>query len=177
MILLSITTGIALSMDCLAISSCYGLAVPNNRRLMLELGFWFGLFQMGMILSGNLLGGLIVNLIYRYAKIFSAFLLILISIKMIIEGIRGEDVCYESDRMRIIYLAFATSIDALMVGLAFSIFNDNIILTSVIVGVVCFTITVLGFILGGLLHRFIGRFAQFFGAAILIIIAIKALFL
>ncbi len=175
MILLAISTGVALSMDCLAVSSCYGLSSPKNRRLMLELGLYFGLFQMVMILIGNLMGGIIVNLIYGYTKVFAASLLVAISVKMIIEGIRGEEVCFETDRIRIIYLAFATSIDALLVGLAFTVFNEAILLTSIIVGGVCFIMTVGGFVLGELLHRFIGRFAQFFGAAILILIAIKAL--
>lgn len=175
-IFVSLFTGIALSMDCLAVSSCYGIQMPNNRRLMIELGLWFGLFQMIMIFIGSFLGELIVSIIYQYAKIISALLLSGIAIKMFIEGIRDEEHCYENDRMRIIYLAFATSVDALLVGLAYSMLKDNIIFTAIIVGIVCFIFTISGFLIGKLLHRFVGRFAEFIGSAILMGIAIKALF-
>ncbi len=174
--ILSLSAGIALSMDCLAVASCYGVQVPKNRRLMFELGLWFALFQFGMILLGSLMGSLIVSLIYQYAKILSAVLLAGIAVKMFIEGIRGEESCYETDRMRILYLAFATSVDALLVGLAYSMLKENILFTAAIVGIVCFLITIAGFIIGSILHRFVDRFAQFFGAAILLIIAVKALF-
>lgn len=174
-ILLSLSAGIALSMDCLAVASCYGMQSPRERRLMFELGMWFGLFQMIMILVGSLMGNLIINIVYQYAKILSAGLLVAIATKMFIEGVKGEDVCYDTKRRRIIYLAFATSIDSLLLGLAYSILRENILITSIIVGVVCFIITIVGFIIGGILNRFVDRAAQFIGAGILILIAIKAL--
>ena len=174
-LLLSATLGIGLSMDCLAVSSCYGLQAPNNKRLMIELGAYFGIFQMGMILGGSLLGGVVATMIYNYAKWISSVILFGISIKMFIEGIKGEEVCYETDRLRIIYLAFATSIDSLLAGFAFSIIRESIIFTSLIVGIVCFIITIAGFLAGGLLHRLIGRLSQFAGALILLFIAIKSL--
>ncbi|MCX7958037.1 MAG: manganese efflux pump MntP family protein [Deltaproteobacteria bacterium] len=175
-LLLSFSAGVALSMDCLAVASCYGIQAPKNRRLMLELGMWFGLFQFAMILTGSLLGSTVVKLIYQYAKILSSLLLGAIAVKMFIEGIKGEENCFETDRRRIIYLAFATSVDALLLGFAYSMLRENIFLTAVIVGVVCFIFTVGGFIVGSILHRFVDRFAQFLGAAILLLIAVKAFF-
>lgn len=173
---LSLSAGIALSMDCLAVASCYGVQVPKNRRLMLQLGFWFGLFQFGMILLGSLMGSLIVSFIYRYAKILSAVLLVGIAIKMFIEGVKGEESCYEPGRMMIVYLAFATSVDALLVGLAYSILRENIFVTSIVVGITCFLITVGGFMIGSLFHKFVGRFAQFLGSLILFLVALKTMF-
>ncbi len=172
-IVFTITIGIALSMDCLAVASCYGMQAPKDKRLMFELGIWFGTFQIIMILLGNLIGGVIVTLIYRYAKIIAILLLLLISAKMIIEGIRGEKSHFETNRLRIIYLSFATSIDALLVGLAYSMIRENILPAAVIVGIVCFFITIAGFIIGGFINRYVDRWAQFLGALVLIIIAIK----
>lgn len=169
----TITIGIALSMDCLAVASSYGMQAPKDKRLMFELGIWFGAFQMIMILLGNLIGGVIVALIYRYAKIIAILLLLSIAVRMIIEGFRGEESHFERNRLRIIYLSFATSIDALLVGLAYSMIRENILPVAAIVGIVCFFITIAGFIIGGIIHRYVDRWAQFLGALVLILIAIK----
>ncbi len=175
-IIVSVSIGIALSMDCLAVASCYGINFRSNNRLMIELGIYFGIFQASMIISGGLLGSFLIKLIYQYAKWVSAILLIGIAVKMFIEGLKGEKSCYEENRLTILYLAFATSVDALLVGLAFSVIKDSLYVTALIVGLVCFIITIAGFIAGKLLKRFIGSYAEFFGAVILFIIALKAIF-
>ncbi|MCX7944882.1 MAG: manganese efflux pump MntP family protein [Deltaproteobacteria bacterium] len=175
-ILFSFFAGVALSMDCLAVASCYGIQSPKNRRLMLELGLWFGFFQFVMIIIGNMVGSLIITIIYKYAKILSVLILAGIAIKMFIEGIKGEEKCLEADKMRILYLAFATSVDSLLVGLAYSMLRQNLLLTAVIVGITCFVLTLIGFNIGSILHRFVGRVAQFLGSMILFLIAIKSLF-
>jgi len=175
-IILSATLGLGLSMDCLAVASCYGLQAPKNKKLMIELGVYFGVFQMVMLLGGSLLGEVLARIVYHYARWISSLILLGISVKMFIEGIRGEEACYENDRLRILYLSFATSVDALLAGFAFSMIRGGIIYTSIIVGLMSFLITIAGFLTGRVLYSIIGRASQFAGASILLFIAIKSIF-
>ena len=79
---------------------------------------------------------------------------------------------------RLCVLAIATSIDALAVGLSFSLLNINVWGPSTLIGVVCAVITALGLLAGkGLAHADIfGRRAELVGGCVLIGIGLKILY-
>ena len=78
----------------------------------------------------------------------------------------------------LLILAVATSIDALAVGLSFSLLNINVWGPSTLIGVVCAVITALGLLAGkGLAHADIfGRRAELVGGCVLIGIGLKILY-
>jgi putative Mn2+ efflux pump MntP len=75
----------------------------------------------------------------------------------------------------LINLSIATSIDALAVGFIIGIDNADIVLPSIIIGVVCALITLLGIFLGERLSKFFGKKIGILGGIILISIGLKIL--
>jgi putative Mn2+ efflux pump MntP len=84
-----------------------------------------------------------------------------------------ENCATELHLTRMMVLALATSIDAFGVGLSIALLPFNIYLTSIIIGVICFIISWLGFAMGNKLSRF-GK-AEYFGALVLLAIGVKML--
>jgi putative Mn2+ efflux pump MntP len=73
-------------------------------------------------------------------------------------------------------MSFATSIDALAVGLSFAFLDFHIGLASPIIGVVAFGITILGFQAGKRAGKLLGKRAETLGGLILLAIALRILF-
>ena len=109
-------------------------------------------------------------------------LLALIGGHMIADALKGgdcgEDAVTDLSNRRLFLLALATSIDALAVGLSFSLLNINVWGPSTLIGVVCAVITALGLLAGkGLAHADIfGRRAELVGGCVLIGIGLKILY-
>lgn len=79
------------------------------------------------------------------------------------------------DLKTMIGLAIATSIDALAVGITFSFFKPNMILTVSFIGMITFVLSLIGVLIG---NKFGDKFqnkAEFIGGIILIIIGLKIL--
>jgi putative Mn2+ efflux pump MntP len=76
---------------------------------------------------------------------------------------------------KIIILSFATSIDAFAVGLGFAALHVDILIPALIIGVVAALMTLLGVMLGPIFGRVLGKWAEFIGGLILILIGIKIL--
>ena len=76
---------------------------------------------------------------------------------------------------KMLALAVATSIDAFGVGISIALLPYSIYLSAAIIGIVCFIISLIGFVMGG---SYLSRFskAEYFGAAVLLVIGVKMLF-
>jgi putative Mn2+ efflux pump MntP len=97
---------------------------------------------------------------------------------MIREGFEKEKDEEKTDRTKgipLLLLSIATSIDALAVGFSFSLLKTPIMLPAIIIGVVCFAMTVVGMFFGKGLARFFGKKVEIFGGIVLIAIGIKIL--
>jgi putative Mn2+ efflux pump MntP len=100
--------------------------------------------------------------------------------KMIVESLRPEkDLSGErtdpTRGMSLLVLSVATSLDALAVGLSLAALKVAIVFPSVVIGVVAFTVTVIGMKLGPALGKVIGRRAELLGGVVLITIGVKIL--
>jgi len=176
---------VALAMDALAVSLSTGVCLRQVRPAqMLRMATAFGLFQALMPVAGWLLG-LTFRVYIESVDHWMAFgLLALVGGKMIWEGVSGgEDdaTCAPKDNtqgLRLLVLAVATSIDALAVGLSFAVLNEPIWLASLVIGAVCFVITALGVKLGCLAGRIavISRYAEVLGGSVLVFIGFSILF-
>ena len=74
-----------------------------------------------------------------------------------------------------IFLAIATSIDALAVGITFAFYNVNILLSSVFIGVITFVLSSVGVKLGFIFGDKFQNKAELIGGIILILIGLKIL--
>lgn len=119
--------GLGLSMDAFAVSICKGLAMRKTGwKEMLSAGLWFGIFQGLMPLIGYLLGSLFSGYIDAFSSWIAFALLVFIGGNMIREALHPNEKEEEEESsasMRpsvMLLLAIATSIDALAVGVTFS---------------------------------------------------------
>jgi len=84
--------GIGLSMDCFAVSLAIGTTTKTRIFYAAAIiAACFGIFQTGMTLTGWVAGSTLVGLISAYDHWIAFLLLAFIGIKMIAEGIRGEE--------------------------------------------------------------------------------------
>ena len=176
--------GVGLSMDAFAVAICQGLPMTKIKwGHALTVGLYFGGFQALMPLLGWVLGSQFSGYIQQYDHWVAFILLLLIGGNMIRGGgddsEDGESCSVDPTKGRkLLILAVATSIDALAVGLSFSLLNINVWGPSTLIGVVCAVITALGLLAGkGLAHADIfGRRAELVGGCVLIGIGLKILY-
>ncbi|CUU70402.1 membrane protein [Campylobacter hyointestinalis subsp. hyointestinalis] len=95
---------------------------------------------------------------------------------MIKESRNVSEECTLNLTLRMLVLgAFATSIDALAVGVTFSFTNADIAFSALVIGVVCFLLCVLGSYIGKMLGDKLESKALILGGIILILIGFKIL--
>ena len=121
---------------------------------------------------GNTFAEIVKNIDHWIAFI----LLSIIGAEMIKEGFSGKtENDDKTDFKTMIALAIATSIDALTVGITFSFYKVNIMLSVIFIGIITFALSNIGVGVG---FKFGNKFqskAEFFGGAILILIGLKIL--
>ena len=175
--------GVGLSMDAFAVAICKGLAMPRvNRKRTLLIGLYFGVFQAVMPLTGWLLGSQFARHVTKMAPWIAFVLLAWIGGSMIRESLseKEEEEHAEPGELRhreLLLLAIATSIDALAVGVSFSMveLTVSIYAAAALIGCTTFAISVAGVFVGNLFGARYKNRAEFVGGAILILIGLKIL--
>lgn len=174
-----VLVSIALSADAFAAAICQGLAMPHKRlRMSLVTGLYFGGFQAGMPLIGWLLGKQFSHHIASMDHWVAFFLLGIIGINMIKESSKEEDEADFSQSINhklLVTMAFATSIDALAVGVTFAFLHINILGGIIMIGLITFSLSFMGVLLGATLGAKFERYAKLVGGIALILIGTKIL--
>lgn len=171
-----LSLAVAVSMDAFAVSICKGLALQKIKLKQYALvGLWFGGFQALMPVIGYFLGGKFMDKISSFDHWVAAGLLAIIGLNMIREALskNEEKVDNSLDIKTMFMLAVATSIDALAVGISLSVFDINIWLSVLCIGVTTFLFSAAGLKIGSLFGTRYKSKAEFLGGAILIILGIK----
>lgn len=171
-------TAVALSMDAFAVAVCKGLATDKVRaKHMLITGAWFGSFQALMPLVGFLLGQTFNHIITPVDHWMTFLLLGIIGFNMIKEALDCEEEADASLGFNIMLtMALATSIDALAVGISFALIPDiNIIFAVCSIGVITFTLSMLGVKIGSIFGSRWRSPAELVGGLVLISIGLKNL--
>jgi putative Mn2+ efflux pump MntP len=172
--------GIGLSMDCFAVSLAIG-STTKTRLIYTAavIALCFGAFQAGMTIIGWVAGVSLIGLISAYDHWVAFILLTIVGCKMIWEGLRGDDDEAQLEIIRIvpvIVLSFATSIDALAVGVSSGVLQTAVLIPAFIIGIVCFGLSLAGVMLGKRLETFLGNKMEIFGGIILILIGLRILY-
>ena len=175
--------GVGLSMDAFDVAICKGLAMPRvNRKQTLLIGLYFGVFQAVMPLTGWLLGSQFARRVTKMAPWIAFVLLAWIGGSMIRESLskKEEEEKAEPAELRhreLLMLAIATSIDALAVGVSFSMVELTVPIyaAAILIGCTTFAISVAGVFVGNLFGARYKNRAEFVGGAILILIGLKIL--
>ena len=165
---------IGLSMDAFAVAICKGLAMPQiNKKQTLLIGAYFGVFQALMPLAGWLLGSQFAGYVMLLAWIGGS---------MIRESLSqgeedGKPEPAELRHRELLMLAVATSIDALAVGVSFSMVELSVSIgtAAALIGFTTFAISVGGVFVGHIFGAKYKNRAEFVGGAILVLIGLKIL--
>ena len=171
-------TGVALSMDACALAMTDGMTnakMPFKKALLI--GGFFGFFQFMMPILGYYCASTVSSIIASFAPIIGFVLLLAIGLNMIRESLSGDEdeISDEFSFKEVTLLAIATSIDAFAVGITFALFNDPLLISASIIGVVAFAFSIAGIFIGRKLGDWLGDKFQILGGVILILIGIKIL--
>ena len=145
---------------------------------MLRAALSFGIFQAVMPVLGWLAGRLFVNFISSFDHWLAFGLLGFVGCKMVWESFHPEKEEKTIDITKgwlLLTLSVATSLDALAVGLSFAFLKVNILTASLTIGVTCFLVTIIGFLLGKKVGEIFGKRAELVGGIILIGIGLQIL--
>lgn len=182
-LLTSLAIAFALAIDAFAVSVASGISLINvSKRQTFRLSFHFGLFQSLMTFLGWFGGVSVKPLIEDFDHWLAFCLLLFVGTKMIIDAIKkNEEETFTKDPTKgltMVILSIATSIDALAVGLSFSMLKMSVTLPIILIGIVATLMTIFGLFIGKTIGqtKTVGKYAQILGALVLYGIGLKVLF-
>lgn len=177
---------VALSMDAFAVSIACGISAPRiPAKNAIAVGLFFGGFQAIMPVAGWNLSEIAYSKIEAYDHWVAFFMLAAVGAKMLFDsfksrkssGCGGQKECfvYPLNYKMIFFLAVATSIDALAVGVSLSCIKQPIMFPAFVIGVVAFIFTIIGLKFGWKIGK--GREGSFelIGGIVLLAIGFKIL--
>ena len=184
-----ILLAVALAMDCLTVSIVSGVIevkseeVKDEKWWIIRMAFLFGLFQAMMPLIGWLGISHFQAYMEAYDHCIAFTMLGFIGGRMVWESFGSdEEQHFNPRKLRTqLLLAIATSIDALAVGISFACTGytavGQLTLPLIIIGVVSFLFSLIGYRLGARFGRSIAQRLkpELFGGIILIGIGVKIL--
>lgn len=172
-------TAVSLAMDAFAVALCKGVATKKvSLKHMATVGLWFGGFQAAMPLIGYLLGTAFESYITAVDHWIAFVLLGFLGINMIREAFSGDEECVDCSLSFAVMLtmAFATSIDALAVGITFALLPDvDIVFAIAAIGVITFVLSAVGVKLGAVFGAKYKFFAELLGGTVLFVMGLKIL--
>lgn len=171
-------TASGLAMDCTAIAAAYGLARrgrPGSSILRLCLAF--GLFQALLFGLGWAAGSRFRGALGGWDHWILFAILAGLGGKMLWESFRGGDESRDWDLTwsAIVLLALAASVDALAVGLGFSLAGSGLLVPALLIGAFSFLLPLLGYHGGYRFGEGLGSWAERLGGTVLIAIGAKIL--
>ena len=178
MFLTTLLTAIGLAMDAVAVSISSGMSVRNIRLVQaLKMALCFGLLQALMPLLGYLAGVQFRGQLEAYDHWVAFLLLAFLGIKMIRESREAGEEHIDSPFAigKLLVLGLATSIDALAVGVSFSLLEIGLLETVATIGVVTFALCLPAVWFGAKLGKSMAKRADVLGGVILIGIGTKIL--
>lgn len=177
-------TAVSLAMDAFAVSVTNGVTVKDfKKRHAVKMGIFFGGFQFVMPLVGYVLGSGFRVYIEAFDHWIAFGLLALIGGNMIRESLFGGDeaaepkTAAEALNAKVLTVqAIATSIDALAVGISFSLLKEvNMWLSCTVIGIVAFVFSFAGALMGKKIGGLFKDKAELAGGIILCCIGLKIL--
>ncbi len=169
---------VGLAMDTLAVNLGVGTQAGISRRSIFRLAFHFGIFQGLMTFIGWVAGSFVAHYITNFDHWVIFALLLWIGIRMIRSGLGKTEEILLPDPSRgkyLVMLSLATSLDALAVGIGFSLMDGSILTSSLIIAAVSFLLSLTGGFLGKTLGTAFGKKMEIVGGAILISIGLRIL--
>jgi len=172
-----ILIGLSLSLDAFAVSISAGVSIKDLKTFhAVRACLFFGFFQFAMPVAGWYLGTAFAVYIRAFDHWIAFGLLAFVGGKMIWETFHDSDSAADIRALPcLLTLSIATSIDALAVGLSFSILGQGIWLSAALIGGITFAVCLIGFEFGRRIGALLKKWAGVAGGLILIGIGVKIL--
>ncbi len=168
-----ILLGIAIAADSFAASILIGIKEKKNFKTYMLVATMFATFQSLMPVIGCLLINIFAGYLIAVDHYIAFIFLLYLGINMIRDS---EDEEYRGIKLAsIIMLSVAVTIDALAVGITYSVLKISIPLTIIINFSITFITTIIGIFLGERLGERLRSKANIVGGLILILIGLKIL--
>ena len=180
--LILLLIAVSLALDCFTVSACITSIKKIQSKMLLRI-FFIWLMCLTLPLYTRDAGKQFIFLDDCFKSLIEGFdhwvafgLLSIIGIKMIVESVKDSHKSIDiHSEFNIIMLSIATSIDALVIGLAFSFNGFDIFISALIIGIISFLISLIGLLLGKKIHNLRIGYIGVLGGLILIGIGVKTL--
>ncbi|HBT6209560.1 TPA: manganese efflux pump MntP [Klebsiella pneumoniae] len=170
----TILLAFGMSMDAFAASIGKGATLHKPKfSEAVRTGLIFGAIETLTPLVGWGLGMLASQFILEWNHWIAFILLVFLGGRMIVEGFRGDsDEACEAPHRHGLWLlvttAFATSLDAMAVGVGLAFLQVSIVTTALAIGCATFIMSTLGMMVGRFIGPLLGKRAEILGGIVLI---------
>ncbi|HBR4337339.1 TPA: manganese efflux pump MntP [Klebsiella pneumoniae] len=177
----TILLAFGMSMDAFAASIGKGATLHKPKfSEAVRTGLIFGAIETLTPLVGWGLGMLASQFILEWNHWIAFILLVFLGGRMIVEGFRGDsdEACEAPHRhgfWLLVTTAFATSLDAMAVGVGLAFLQVSIVTTALAIGCATFIMSTLGMMVGRFIGPLLGKRAEILGGIVLIGIASEIL--
>ena len=165
---------LAMSTDAFAAAVGKGTALQKPRwSEALRTGLIFGVIEAITPIIGWALGLAASSYVEDWDHWIAFTLLLILGVRMIVAALKAPDVTDEAKPTRhgfwlLAITGFATSIDAMAVGVGLAFLNVSILPVAAAIGFATFVMVTLGVMVGRVLGKFAGRWAEAIGGVLLI---------
>lgn len=170
----TILLAFGMSMDAFAASIGKGATLHKPKfSEAVRTGLIFGAIETLTPLVGWWLGMLASQFILEWNHWIAFILLVFLGGRMIVEGFRGDsdEACEAPHRhgfWLLVTTAFATSLDAMAVGVGLAFLQVSIVTTALAIGCATFIMSTLGMMVGRFIGPLLGKRAEILGGIVLI---------
>ncbi|EPO7647093.1 manganese efflux pump MntP [Klebsiella pneumoniae] len=170
----TILLAFGMSMDAFAASIGKGATLHKPKfSEAVRTGLIFGAIETLTPLVGWGLGMLASQFILEWNHWIAFILLMFLGGRMIVEGFRGDsdEACEAPHRhgfWLLVTTAFATSLDAMAVGVGLAFLQVSIVTTALAIGCATFIMSTLGMMVGRFIGPLLGKRAEILGGIVLI---------
>lgn len=172
---LLIITGLAVSLDAFFLSMVISVTARSFGFAEYKMPVLFGFAHVVMICVGFFLSTIFFSVIDHVDHWVAFALLSFLGIRMMVSAShKYEDFSWSSVKNSLL-LVLATSIDALAIGVAFTVIGENIFFSSLSIGLIVMLVSFLGLFFGYKIHFFKKKQGFLFGGLVLIGIGVKIL--
>lgn len=165
----------AMSTDAFAAAIGKGSSLHKPRLVeALRTGLIFGVIEAITPVIGWLLGQAASQYVEQWDHWIAFTLLLLLGVHMVHAGLKPDDEEEEKQSQHAFWIlavtAFATSIDALAVGVGLAFVDVNIWVAAAAIGLATMTMVTLGTLLGRALGSVVGKRAEIVGGIVLMLV-------
>lgn len=161
-------------MDAFTLAFSYGIKNVSKKNIIIT-ALTVGTFHFFMPLLGNLIGVSLFEYSIIKPKIVLFLVFLILSIDMFIHFFDKEPKIRELTILGTLLFSFSVSFDSFSIGIGLNYLYSNLFLSFLIFCLISFIFTVLGFVLGKVLSKKMGKYGFLIGGVILFIYSIWVL--